>query len=151
MLRMLFGAVVVSVAMTGVASADEVFATRDLSTGEALPDMYYEVDLAPGQIDMEGDNIAGFAFQDGSARFYIVGLAGAYPGRTEYEGGYVRYGVEADETGCPSGPVVDHTGQQVAHWGDLEIKFSSDSEFVMTVGECDGPIDSSEAMAGTWK
>ena len=137
MLKALIGATGLSILALGGAAADEVYSAKLQDTGNTLPNIVYEDEIG-------GD--ATWAFEDGSARFYVEGLAGRYSGRTNNRGWYVVY--DSREPPCPSGAATDHLGDRVGRWGRLEVDWTSDDAFVMRTGRCNEPYNAEETIVG---
>jgi hypothetical protein len=117
-------------------SADEVYEAYRQQSYERLADIIYEIDV---------DTYAVWLLEDGSARFYIEGLAGVYSERGEYQGYYVVY--EEGEEACPE-PMPDHNGMEIFQWGLLDIEWHSDSEFTLQLSRCDQPPDPALTILG---
>jgi len=120
-----------AVAVTGMASADEVWRTDD---GQEI--VY--------QTELDGSGMAVLTFN--GTTMYVEGLAGVFEGRGTYSGVWFIDNPDAQNPGegCSVAMVRPGTSDEAStYWGQLEITFI-DADFpsiwLGQFGECFGPL-----------
>ena len=133
MIKPIIASVAMSVgALTGLASADEVWSTE-------IGDVIYETDLDNGMAVLSYPT-------DGEVRglAYLAGLAGEYTGRTAYDGVWMEPATA--EGTCDVEISAPETGEVSNNWGRVRVIFVDPDfpgSFIALRGEC---FDDPDAM-----
>lgn len=133
MIKPIIASVAMSVgAMTGLASADEVWSTE-------IGNVIYETDLDNGMAVLSYPT-------DGEVRglAYVAGLAGEYTGRTAYDGVWMEPATE--QGSCDVEIAAPETGETSNNWGRVRVIFVDPDfpgSFVAIRGDC---FDDPDAM-----
>ncbi|MEP1142378.1 MAG: hypothetical protein ABJH52_01560 [Henriciella sp.] len=133
MIKPIIASVAMSVgAMTGLASADEVWSTE-------IGNVIYETDLDNGMAVLSYPT-------DGEVRglAYVAGLAGEYTGRTAYDGVWMEPATEQGT--CDVEIAAPETGETSNNWGRVRVIFVDPDfpgSFVAIRGDC---FDDPDAM-----
>lgn len=133
MIKPIIASVAMSVgAMTGLASADEVWSTE-------IGNVIYETDLDNGMAVLSYPT-------DGEVRglAYVAGLAGEYTGRTAYDGVWMEPATEQGT--CDVEIAAPETGEISNNWGRVRVIFVDPDfpgSFVAIRGDC---FDDPDAM-----
>lgn len=124
-----FIAMAAALALSGVATADEVWTTED---GEVS----YESEIERGKIAV---------FAADGVKMYISGLAGEYTGRGTYDGVWVLDEQGAPGEGCSYDIVRPGSEEVVGYWGTISVTFI-DADFpsiwIADMGACLDGFDS---------